>query len=187
MSESSRLCGYCRMGGHRKPDCPEFKSQRLICLTHTPKQRKALIDTLVANGLGIGAMIKGNSWDGEYVGLIDSFDWVKSANFVESTNVRYSKKVRLKELNLNWDFEYRSVHMRFLRMGGGHAEYRTKSVHFKNGKLVSNDWEMMVAAPSDTCEYDPDILVREIYMPTRLCKNKEERYERGVMPIQLIG
>ena len=41
---AERLCGYCRQLGHRKPECPDFLQHRNTVLTHTPKQRKALIE-----------------------------------------------------------------------------------------------------------------------------------------------
>ena len=53
---ADRLCGYCRAEGHRKPVCPEFLKERNTVLTHTPVQRKRLIEAFGKVGLGIGAL-----------------------------------------------------------------------------------------------------------------------------------
>ncbi len=191
---SERLCGYCRNVGHRKPDCPLFAEQRNEVLTHTPIQRLALINALGKLGLGIGAMFKIQQWydKSEYIGMIKDFDFVKDANFIEARNIRCTSKVVLKQLDVNKDFMYRRVYVRYLKMGNGSAEDSNMGLCISeelaaaaNGRSVLTHDKYELVSPSNDIDFDPSVLVKNISMPRRLCLTKELHNMHGftgIMP-----
>jgi hypothetical protein len=190
----NRQCGYCRNPGHRRPDCPFFLEQRQHVLTHTPKQRKELIESLGKIGLGIGALVKVDStWDGEYLGLVKDFDWIRNMNFMDTKNIKYSKQVKLVPLDIKKDYVYRAIHAEVVLMGQGSAQQRNIRVRISNEISKANGVDMSgwaqesflkIVSPSHDIEYDPDILVSHITMPRRLLKTGEKDYQghRGIMP-----
>lgn len=196
---SERLCGYCRQSGHRRPDCPEFNGQRSTILTHTPQQRKVLIESLGKIGLGIGAMIKiSSSYDGERIALIKDYDWVRYCNFIDSKSLRYSKKVKLEQRFVDRDFTYRAISVGILSMGNGFAEERSMRVHIthelrkaNNERTDDSEWMqdrwLNIVAPSYDIDYDPKILVEKVDMPSRLILKGESLLGvTGIMPTGII-
>ena len=95
----SRLCGYCRMGGHRVPDCPMKAEQRKTVLTHTPKERKYLLEYMAKQGFGNGAVLRtGGHYTEEGTAILNGGSWIAGAQFCAQNRVKYSKQVAL---NLN--------------------------------------------------------------------------------------
>jgi hypothetical protein len=147
-----------------------------------------LIETLAKCGLGIGAMIKISSdfyWEDSsqmFIGLIQDFEWVSNCNFIEAKNLKYSKQVRLTSLNVLEDFNYRRIHMRYLRMGNGSANEFNLSLaisrYIKGEVDRSLDRKFEVSCPSHDIDYNPEVLVRDIVIPDRLLTNEEKK--RGI-------
>ena len=198
MSES-RLCGYCRQPGHRKPVCPTMHEQRNLVLTHTPKERKRLLQYLGRLGLGNGALVgfDANYWDTPRVnniGIIHDFGWVSDCNFMDVRNIKYSKQVVLTPRDLRKDYEYRSIHVQYMETGSGITENRNLGIRIsRNIQMLENTcdpkqwaWDKQywsVLSPSHEVDYDPGILVRNIHMPRRLLLAGENEYNvRGIMP-----
>jgi len=199
---SERLCGYCRNIGHRKPDCPDFKDQRNIVLTHTPKERKALIEGFAKVGLGVGALLRVQDyWSPEKFKLcmVKDFDWVANCGFIEARNLKYSKRVKLEPRYVNESFIARSVHASLVSFDGG-AEEITVSVpisrmlmRLKDPNSVSKEHDyynrinFTIEAPSHDIDYDPEVLVKKVTMPQRLLIGSEKggnynHYVTGIMP-----
>ena len=200
---ADRLCGYCRVEGHRKPVCPEFLNERNTILTHTPKERKTLIESFGKVGLGIGALLRVKDyWDPSKFALciVKDFDWVSDCNFVEVKNLKYSKKVRLMTRNIDIDYITRSINMEVLRLDGGGEQYRVSvpisrmvgrlnnAKHILPEQDYYNKIMFSIDAPSHDIDYDPEILVNKVHMPRRLLIGKEDKgyhsgsYIRGIMP-----
>ena len=90
-----RLCGYCRIGGHRMPDCNLKREHRNLVLTHTPKERKTLLSWMTQQGYGEGAvLLLGGFYDrGNKTAILNGTDWIKDAQFTNQKNKSYSKQV----------------------------------------------------------------------------------------------
>lgn len=198
---SERLCGYCRNVGHRKPDCPDFLGHRNTILTHTPKQRKALIEGLARLGLGNGALLRVQDYwhpDRVHLCIVNSFDWVEHCSFINERNVKYSKRVRLDELIIEENYINRQIQMRVLKLSGGTEEINVgvpisrmlKRLQDPNSVYPEEDYFNKIAfsidSPSYDCDYDPQVLVKNIFMPQRLRIGKEkDAYNTkitGIMP-----
>lgn len=189
----TRQCGYCRGEGHRKPECPLFLEQRQQVLTHTPAQRKALIEGLGAIGLGIGAMFKTEDWynNSESIGMIKDFSFVEHTNFFESKTVKYSKQVRLKPLTILDDYIYRRVYIQYLRTGDGSTQMRNIGISMTRSLAALRAGQdpfaynhgFAMLSPSHEIDYDPEILIKGITMPRRLCLTKELHNQSGFMGI----
>lgn len=197
---SERLCGYCRVMGHRKPDCPEFKSQRELVLTHNPKQRKILIESFAKVGMGIGALLRVQDfWNLQKYKLcmVKDFEWVSNCSFIEARNLKYSKRVRLDTRFVEDGFISRSVHANLIAFDGG-AEDVGVSVPISRMLMRQRDpnsvqperefynrMNFTIEVPSHDIDYDPEVLVRRVTMPHRLLlggENKLVNYVRGIMP-----
>lgn len=191
----SRLCGYCRVPGHRKPDCPTFLEHRKLVLTHTPQQRKAFVDAMCKVGLGIGAMCKIDDYmTGENsIALIRNFDYIQHCNFIDVRQVKYSKQVKITPLRVAEDYEYRGIYVNALVMGNGKSHERNIRVNITAqlkrhaGTLLPNHYEyertIDIQAPSYDCDYDPETLVTNVEMPRRLLIGGEVGNNvRGIMP-----
>jgi hypothetical protein len=192
----NRQCGYCRAAGHRRPDCPVLHEHRNLVLTHTPKQRKELIEALGRIGLGNGGMFKNDDWaftNRETIAMIRDFNFVQECNFIETKNVKYSKQVRIDPLNVSEHYVYRGVYVRVLVMGDGKALERnmriaiTRELNKLNGTLNQTSWAfdglLEIAAPCHEVDYDPEILITNVTMPRRLLLSGEKEYgHTGIMP-----
>lgn len=187
---SERLCGYCRLSGHQKPACPEFLKERNTVLTHTPIERKKLIESLGKVGLGIGALLRVQDyWDPSKYALciVKDFDWVADCNFVESKNVKYSKKVRILPRYVETDFLTRNVHVNVVRLDGGGEGYRisvpisrmvgrlNNAPHIMSEENYYNRINFTIDAPSHDIDYDPEVLVKNVSVPRRLLIGKEDK------------
>jgi hypothetical protein len=184
------------MPGHCRPECLEVHQQRNLILTHTPLQRLELIRALGRLGFGLGAMFRGKEYynDGEFIGTVCNFDFVTACNFVESKNMRYSKKVRLNTLCVEKDYIYRRIYMRYLHMSGGTTSERNLSISVTQALLDAANaperdayrqayaQDIQLFAPSNDIEFDEEILIRDICMPKRLLLGKENTYMKGIMP-----
>ena len=198
---AERLCGYCRQLGHRKPECPDFLQHRNTVLTHTPKQRKALIEAFGNIGLGVGALLRVEDYwkpDKYKLCMVKDFDWVQSCNFIDVRNVKYSKRVRLDERHVEADYTSRSVHASLIAFDNGAEEIGVSVpitrllMRHRNPNSVSpesafyNRVNFTIDAPSHDIDYDPEILVKDIQMPTRLRIGSESNnfhlLVRGIMP-----
>lgn len=195
---AERLCGYCRETGHRKPSCPMFHEHRNLVLTHTPKERKRLLEYLGKIGLGNGAMIK---FDPDWynismgaIGIIHDFEWVSACSFFDVRNVRYSKQVKIDTRSVEKDYYYRSIHVNYLATGNGFSDHRNLGIrisrfidkingvtHREAAEWDDPHWE--IVSPSHDIDYDPDILIRHVYMPRRLLMPGEQEWNGwGIMP-----
>ena len=180
---ADRLCGYCRGEGHRKTVCPQLLNERNTVLTHTPMQRKKLIELFGKVGLGIGALLRVQDyWDRDkfFLCIVKDFDWVAECNFIEAKNLKYSKKVRIQTRDARNDYITRAIHTSVLKLDGNAENYR---ISVPIGRLVGrleNDTTLMaeeqyysrllftIDAPSHEIDYDPEILVKNVDMPRRL-------------------
>ena len=200
---AERLCGYCRVIGHRKPDCPDFKDHRNTVLTHTPKQRKALIEAFGKVGMGVGALLRVQDyWNNERYKLciVKDFEWVQNCSFIEARNIKYSKRVKLDTKFVEDGFINRSVHANLIAFDGG-AEEIGVSVPISRilmrqrdpnsvppEKDFYNRINFTIEVPSHEIEYDPEVLVNKVSMPQRLLLGGEKNtifhnyYVRGIMP-----
>jgi len=198
---SDRLCGYCRQLGHRKPDCPDFLGHRNTVLTHTPKQRKALIEGLARLGLGNGALLRVKDYwhlDRVHLCIVNNFNWVEGCSFITERNIKYSKRVRLEERFVESDFISRQIQMSVLKLNGGAEEINVgvpvsrMLMRFQDPNSVPpeehyfNKIAFSIDAPSYDCDYDPQVLVKDVFMPQRLRVGKEkDAYDAkltGIMP-----
>ena len=196
---AERLCGYCRVPGHRRPECPTFLEERKLVLEHTPKQRLETLRALKKIGLGIGALVTLKDWytGAETLGMIKDFNFLTRANFMEHKQVKYSKRVRLSPLLVDKDYGYRRVHVEFLSMGGGGADLRNVGLNLTTLlRMIDNSSiqpdllaeRFKMENPSEVIEFDPQILVRDVQMPRRLCLTKREEsynYLTGIMPADI--
>lgn len=91
---SDRLCGYCRQPGHMVSKCEVKSGQIQTIRTHIGNQRKIAQKILLANGIGVGAIVTAHdSWTGNeipcIVHSIKTYD-----NLIDYRILKYSKKVR---------------------------------------------------------------------------------------------
>lgn len=185
---SERLCGYCRNPGHMKPSCPLFREERMLILKHTPIQRKLLIHSLAKAGMGNGAMVAGTDfWGKDFIGIMQDFDWVGSANFMDYRNLKYSKKVRLTSLHIEKDYTYRRIHVKIISMADGVTTMSNLPVYAT--KLYEGlspthffDCQVQIITPSYDADYDESILTKSVLMPDRLKLSNELGYMTGIMP-----
>jgi hypothetical protein len=199
---SERLCGYCRAPGHRKPDCPTFINERNLVLTHAPKERKRLIEAFGEVGLGIGAMISYNapSWatDQHFIGLVKDFSWVGTCSFMNSKQLKYSKRVKLEPLYVEQHYEHRNIHMNVVAMGNGVAEERRIAVpitrllkrkkfadYVKREEVYFNPLPFTIVEPSHDIEIDREALIYSVTMPRRLLLTGESDFQKGILPPDL--
>ena len=186
-----RLCGYCRQPGHMMRKCPTVLEERQLILKHTPEQRLVTVKALAKIGLGIGAMIQRREWyEPEHIGIIDNYDWLTKANFIETRPIKYSKRVRIIPLFVNESFGYRRIHLQYVGMGNGSAGHKNLGIYISRALAASegrhidgyeNDYT--IVAPSNTLDFDPSILVEDVKMPSRLCFSDEKvKVFRGIMP-----
>ena len=186
-----RLCGYCRQPGHMMRKCPTVLEERQLILKHTPEQRLVTVKALAKIGLGIGAMIQRREWyEPAHIGIIDNYDWLTKANFIETRPIKYSKRVRIIPLFVNESFGYRRIHLQYVGMGNGSAGHKNLGIYISRalaaieGRHVDgyeNDYT--IVAPSNTLDFDPSILVEDVKMPSRLCFSDEKvKVFRGIMP-----
>ena len=201
---SERLCGYCRGPGHRKPDCPAFINERNLVLTHAPKQRKRLIEALGEVGLGVGAMITSNapSWasDNHFIGLVKDFSWVSTCSFMNSKQIKYSKRVKLEPLFVDDSYEHRSIYMNVIAMGNGVAEERRIAVpisrllrrkkfpdYIKREEAYFNPLSFTITDASHDVEFDHDALTASVIMPRRLLLGGEPEFRKGILPPEMTN
>lgn len=196
---AERLCGYCRQPGHRRPECSTLLEERKLVLEHTPKQRLETLRALKKIGLGIGALVTLKDWytGAETLGMIKDFNFLTRANFMEHKQVKYSKRVKLSPLIVEKDYGYRRVHIEFLSMGGGGADLRNVGLNITTLlRMIDNSSiqpdllaeRFKMENPSEVIEFDPQILVRDVQMPRRLCLTKREEshnYLTGIMPADI--
>ena len=186
-----RLCGYCRQPGHMMRKCPTVLEERHLILKHTPEQRLATVKALAKLGLGIGAMIQRREWyEPEHIGIIDNYNWLTNANFIETRPIKYSKRVRITPLFVNESFGYRRIHLQYVGMGNGSAAHKNLGIYISRALAASegrhidgyeNDYT--IVAPSNTLDFDPSILVENVNMPARLrFSDEKEKVFRGIMP-----
>ena len=191
-----RLCGYCRQPGHMMRKCPTVLEERQLVLKHTPEQRLVTVKALAKIGLGIGAMIQRREWyEPAHIGIIDNYDWLTKANFIETRPIKYSKRVRIIPLFVNESFGYRRIHLQYVGMGNGSAGHKNLGIYISRalaaieGRHVDgyeNDYT--IVAPSNTLDFDPSILVENVIMPARLCfSDEKEKVFRGIMPALATG
>lgn len=193
----TRQCGYCRTAGHRRPACPKLHEARNLVLSHTPRERKRLLDMLGKLGFGNGAMIKfDGGWNRDQIGLIYDFEWVSNCSFIDTRYVKYSKQVVIDTRNIEKDYYYRSLHVSILATGDGISKQSnlgmriSRHIDIFNGKPNKAwDWEQpswQLVVPSHEVDYDPEVLVKGIHMPRRLLLGNEQEYNhRGIMPIDV--
>lgn len=191
-----RLCGYCRQPGHMMRKCPTVLEERHLILKHTPEQRLVAIRSLAKVGLGIGAMIQRREWyEPAHIGIIDNYDWISNANFIETKQIKYSKRVRVTPLFVESSYGYRSIHVRYVAMGNGSAGHKNASIYISRliaqleGRHVDGyETDIAISAPSNTLEFDPSILVENVNMPNRLrFSDEKDKVFRGIMPTDIIG
>ena len=191
-----RLCGYCRQPGHMMRKCPTVLEERQLILKHTPEQRLVTVKALAKIGLGLGAMIQRREWyEPEHIGIIDNYNWLINANFIETRPIKYSKRVRITPLFVNESFGYRRIHLQYVGMGNGSAGHKNLGIYLSRalaaieGRHVDgyeNDYT--IVAPSNTLDFDPSILVENVIMPARLCfSDEKEKVFRGIMPALATG
>ena len=188
---SDRLCGYCRQPGHILRKCPTVLEERHLILKHTPEQRLVAVKALAKIGLGIGAMIQRREWyEPEHIGIINNYNWLVNANFIETRPIKYSKRVRITPLFTETSFGYRRIHLEYVAMGNGSAGHKNVGVYLSRplaateGRVVDGyENDFTIVAPSNTLEFDPEILVQSVNMPNRLrFSDEKEKVFRGIMP-----
>lgn len=94
----SRHCGYCREIGHTSNICRQRLGQIDAIRYHASRERKAVHDMLLRNGLGIGAIIRQKYYGdaGKECVITSLKDSVIEGwdNLVEYSIVKYRKSVR---------------------------------------------------------------------------------------------
>lgn len=96
----ARLCGYCRKDGHRADKCDEKAKIRMEILTHTPRERKFTLETMVKNGFGEGATFAyTRGYDNvTTTNVITDPSFIRNWQFSSISKVRYSKQIRFTPL-----------------------------------------------------------------------------------------
>lgn len=91
---SDRLCGYCRKPGHVKGKCDVRLLQIETLRKHIGSQRKLAQQILLANGIGVGAIVAGyDYWTGEeHPCIVPSLQI--NQEYIDWRNVKYKKQVR---------------------------------------------------------------------------------------------
>lgn len=91
---SDRLCGYCRKPEHTKNKCPLRLEQIDIIRRHVGDQRKLAQQILLANGIGVGAIVTATDyWSGtESPCIVPSLKVIES--YIDWRIVKYKKQVR---------------------------------------------------------------------------------------------
>lgn len=199
---SDRLCGYCRAPGHRKPDCTSFNEERKLVLTHTPQQRKRLIEAFGEVGLGIGALIRIEDYyspERSLIGFVRDFDWVRFCSFMNAKHLKYSKRVKLDPLFVDKNYEFRSVHASVVAMGNGIAEERRIGIpisrllkrksqpnyHELENRNYMDPLRFTITDPSYDVEFNHETLTNSIVMPRRLLIGREQEHMKGYLPIEI--
>ena len=95
-SAKNRKCSYCGEGGHNKAGCSKLKSAMEQFRTKNVEYRKNVLNTLVENGLGPGALIAIDDYwsEDKVVHMIMGVDWEeihmadKSLDFLKTRKVK---------------------------------------------------------------------------------------------------
>lgn len=127
---AERLCGYCRLSGHRADKCEVKNEHMTMALSHTPKERKFILDSLPKLGFGLGATFRMRNWynQSDLVCTITGHDWITNIQFTTFKKVKYSKQVkiiqkesfcRIGESLLNADNQYGTINIRALVVDNG--------------------------------------------------------------------
>ena len=70
-----KKCTYCRTAGHTRPTCLELKYAKEVAIQKCTEWRKKLVQGLKRRGIGIGTLVRYNSWGTEKLGMITKIDW----------------------------------------------------------------------------------------------------------------
>lgn len=210
---AARLCGYCRLDGHRMDKCPTKKEHRTVSLAHTPKERLFLLDFLTKNGLGLGATFLMNPYWSNHPATITILDaeWVSELQFVGVKRVKYSKQVRVdpkQSIERIGDTitrdQYGSFLLRAFMAHDGNASVSDMHINYRKLLLAISDetgnadtaqGKMVIISKS----YEPyndlaDVLTRNVRLHKRLATDEElkhmsrwsdEVYLRGILPVEI--
>jgi hypothetical protein len=182
-----RLCGYCRISGHTMPNCDLKKEHRNSVLSHTPKERKALLDWMAKQGFGQGAtLLLGGYYEGELpkIAIINNADWIKTTDFCTQKNKSYSKQVIIiptqsysrtsdgASLSKQWGY----VHVEGFVSGNGESSMRSITLpltDIANPKQGEPDrscgYSVTLLSPSyEQYDVSDDVLTENVLLSKRL-------------------
>ncbi len=75
-SYGGRVCSYCQESGHNRRTCPQFKKDKATFVEHSKQARAALLSRLQEHGVGTGALLTKEDYDGEkHAYLVTGFSW----------------------------------------------------------------------------------------------------------------
>lgn len=207
---TSRRCGYCREQGHRVTDCGLRVEHRNTFLTHTPRERKSLLEFMARQGFGYGAVVilggyYGSMGGGVKTAILTDSAWIKELQFTGFKHKKYSKQVII-SAHSAYDRtidgkprpeQYRSFNVTALITADGHTG--ESIFQFATSDLVNvidkpnpdRGYSTALIQPSYTpFEVSPSDLTDNLVMPQRLFVEGEATasrwdkygYVKGILP-----
>lgn len=211
---AGRLCGYCRQDGHRADKCAEKAAIRNEILTHVPKERKYILDTMVKNGWGEGATFiqmdyYNNNKSRTFV--LTSADFIKHWNFGSQKRVKYSKQLRFTPMSpiekdvgggiADVRFQYDHLTVNALCFGDGTSEMREVRIPVRSilsptmfdGNNLQDRELKLVEASHTPFDVEPSLYTQNVIVHRRVASDLSRRvsnwddtyYETGIIPIDI--
>ena len=208
---ASRLCGYCRQDGHRADKCGEKAGVRTAILTHMPKERKFVLDTMVKNGWGEGATFVLLDWYANKTRtyVLTGADFIKRWNFGAQKRLKYSKQLRFTPMSpiektldgqiADLKYQYDHISINALCFGDGASEMREVRLASRailspamfDGNNLDNREPKLIEASFQPFDIDPALYAKDVIVHRRVASDLSRRtsnwddtyYETGIIPV----
>lgn len=199
---ASRLCGYCRMGGHRADKCDIKLEHIKEALSHTPKERKFILDSLPKLGFGLGATFRMRNWYNSHdvTCTITGHEWISELQYTQFKKIKYSKQVkiiqkesfvRIGDSVLNADNQYGHFNIRLLVIENGTIGEQTMALRYAalvRAKDLSPEQYLngpgiisFISPSYEPYPYTVEDLTRCIYIHSRLSDKDPDRWSDTCM------
>jgi len=90
---ANRKCTYCGGKGHNRAGCTKLKAAMKAYSIKNAEYRANVLAAMAERGIGIGAMMGHESWDGYVTRMITGFEW-------EKVNMNYKGQPFIKCINV---------------------------------------------------------------------------------------
>ena len=97
-----RVCSYCKDSGHNRRTCPKIQADKDMFVKLSKQARAALLSRLRKHGVGPGALLTGESYDGsKQAYLVTDIEWnhVHRKNYADGS--RGTQIVKVREVSRN--------------------------------------------------------------------------------------
>lgn len=209
---AGRLCGYCRQDGHRADKCGEKAGVRTAILTHVPKERKFILDTMVKNGWGEGATFVQIDWyaNKSRTFVLTGADFIKRWQFGAQKRVKYSKQLRFTPMSpiektldgaiADLKYQYDHITVNALCFGDGASDMREVRIPVRSILLPImfdgnnlTDREPRLIASYKPFDIEPSLYAQDVIVHRRVADDTSRRtsnwddtyYETGIIPIDI--